>query len=1099
MRLRRISFLGILSLLFAGCLSAQSPNGIINGLVLDPTGGVIAGAEIRIVNDATSVQYVGKTNGEGIYVVSDLPPGTYRLQVSKIGFKTLIKPDIILNVQDSLAINFTLPVGAASETITVVGGASLVNTESATVSTVVDRQFAENLPMNGRSFQTLIYLTPGVVVTPSNASDGGQFSVNGQRASSNYWMVDGVSANIGVSATYNPGNGFGGALGSFSALGGTNSLVSVDAMQEFRIQTSTYAPEFGRTPGAQISIVTRSGTNQFHGAAFDYFRNDVLDANDWFADQNGLPKPEERQNDFGGTFSGPVLKDRTFFFFSYEGLRLRLPQVALDTVPDASFTPGGTTNSRGNAIPALQPYLNAYPLPNPNSPEIFAACNPATDPSCPPSGRIPTGTAQYNASYSNAASLNAYSLRIDHKLNNTWTLFGRYNYSPSDLTQRGSAGSALSVVQPDRITTQTATVGATWSATPATTNDLRFNYSRTNGSSYSYLDGFGGAVPLASLPLPSPFSSQDSSFQFLIFSLTGQGLSAGRIQQVVQRQYNIVDGVVVQKGQHGMKFGVDFRRLSPKYVPRLYLQEPLFVDVPSTSAGNAFETFVSSSAGSTLLFHNLSLYAQDTWRVARRLTVTYGLRWDVDFAPSSVGGPNIPGVTGYDPNNNFSNLALAPAGTPPFHTPYANFAPRLGAAYQLSQDPEWQTVVRGGFGVFYDLASSEAGTLLVTAGYPFTALNEEFGTFPLSPAAAAPPSITPGSLSSCCDALVGFDPHLKLPYTLQWNVAIEQGLGGQQSITASYIGASGRRLLQTAFVYGPNANIYAADLVGNTASSNYNALQLQLQRRLARGLQALASYTWAHSIDDGSAGSVYLDSNAFVPGLAANENRGPSDFDIRNAFSAGVTYDIPAPKINTFANVVLHGWSTENFILARSAPPVDVTDGQFEELDNGLLADTRPDLVPGQPLYLYGAQCASTFQALGELGAGHSCPGGKGFNPAAFASPPTDPTTGLPTRQGTTPRNYLRGFGAAQWDFAVHREFPISESLKLQFRAEMFNVLNHPNFGQPDGQFGFGGFGISNQMLGRSLGQANVGGGALSSLYQIGGPRSIQLALKLMF
>src|SRR6202041_3338 len=276
MGLQRFVFFGIVSLLLACCLSGQSPNGIINGLVLDPTGGAVAGAEVRIVNDATGVQYIGKTNDEGIYVVTNLPPGTYRLQVSKIGFKSLIKPDIILNVQDLLAINFTLPLGAASETITVVGGAPLMNTESAAVSTVVDRQFAENLPMNGRSFQTLIELTPGVVITPSNAFDNGQFSINGQRTSSNYWMVDGVSANLSASAISATGNGFAGAASSSSVLGGTNSLVSVDALQEFRIQTSTYAPEFGRTPGGQISIVTRSGANQFHGTVFDYFRNDKL-------------------------------------------------------------------------------------------------------------------------------------------------------------------------------------------------------------------------------------------------------------------------------------------------------------------------------------------------------------------------------------------------------------------------------------------------------------------------------------------------------------------------------------------------------------------------------------------------------------------------------------------------------------------------------------------------------------------------------------------------------------------------------------------------------------------------------------------------------
>ena len=220
--------------------------------------------------------------------------------MSKIGFTTLIKPEITLNVQGAIAVNFTLPLGAVSETLTVEAGVPLVDTESAAVSTVVDRQFAENLPLNGRSFQTLIQLTPGVVLTPSNQEDAGQFSVNGQRTSSNYWMVDGVSANVGIglNAGNFGGNGLAGGLGSFSALGGTNSLVSVDAMQEFRIQTSTYAPEFGRTPGAQISIVTRSGTNRFDGTLFDYLRNDALDANNWFngyVNSPPLPKARERQ------------------------------------------------------------------------------------------------------------------------------------------------------------------------------------------------------------------------------------------------------------------------------------------------------------------------------------------------------------------------------------------------------------------------------------------------------------------------------------------------------------------------------------------------------------------------------------------------------------------------------------------------------------------------------------------------------------------------------------------------------------------------------------------------------------------------------------
>jgi hypothetical protein len=258
-------------------------------------------------------------------------------------------------VQDNLEEDFKLAVGSGSETITVVANVEKLNTTDATVSTLIDNRFVENMPLNGRSFQTLIMLTPGVVVTQTAFDDQGQFSVNGQRADANYFTVDGVSANFGVTGYPPLVQAAGGALPALTAVGGTNSLVSVDAIREFRVQTASFAPEFGRTPGGQISIVTRSGTNQFHGTAFEYFRNSVLDANDWFSNRDHLPKPEERQNDFGGVFGGPILKDKTFFFFSYEGLRLR--PAALETVvPDLA--------SRQQAPTSMQPYLNAYPVPN---------------------------------------------------------------------------------------------------------------------------------------------------------------------------------------------------------------------------------------------------------------------------------------------------------------------------------------------------------------------------------------------------------------------------------------------------------------------------------------------------------------------------------------------------------------------------------------------------------------------------------------------------------------------------------------------------------------------------------------------------------------
>ena len=1055
MRFPRITPLVVGLVLCAIPVAAQSPNGTINGLVLDPSSQLIVGAEVLAVNDVTGLQYKTKTNSEGVYVLANLPPGPYRIQVSRSGFKTVIRPDITLNVQDALSINFTLPVGAVLETVTITGGAPLVNTESATVSTVVDRQLAENLPMNGRSFQTLIELTPGVVPATSNSNDGGQFNINGQRASSNYWMVDGVSANVGIAAFGNPGNGFSGSLGSFSAMGGTNSLVSVDAMQEFRIQTSDYAPEFGRTPGGQISIVTRSGTNWFHGTLFDYLRNDVLDSNNWFADNTGEPKPKERQNDFGGTFSGPILRNRTFFFFSYEGLRLRLPQTLLTTVPDLA--------ARQNAEPALRPFFNAFPLPN--GPDDVA-----------------NGMAEFNASFSNPATLDAYSLRLDHRVKDGLTLFARYNYSPSEITERGAGGAqALSVLFPSKITTQTGTLGGVFLISPKISNDLRLNYSKTAAFNAFAMDQFGVATPISNPLFPAGFDLNNASLFLDILSLTHGAYEIGIAAQNAQRQFNVVDALEMQIGSHSIKVGVDYRRLRPRFEPGTYSQGVFFTDVPSAETGTVSFALFGTQEPVSFRFENLGAYAQDTWRLGSKLSLTYGLRWDVDFAPSPVHSPSMVSVTGFNLED-LSQLAIAPAGTPPFKTTFGNVAPRIGLAYQVGQKPDFQTVLRGGFGFFYDLATSETGNILAEASYPYGAFQYVFGTtYPFDPSTAAPPTISIAGLSAPGSApLTAFDPHLVLPYTLEWNVALEQGLGAQQSISASYVGSAGRRLIETGVVLQPNASFASAYLITNAATSDYDALQLQFHRQLRQGLEALTSYTWAHSIDTASAGSTFVGSNTFIPGALAS-NRGPSDFDLRHVFTVAATYEIPGPRLNKLSVAALRGWSVQSVVQVHSAPPVNVYEANFPQLAQ-FSTQVRPDLVPGQPLHLYGGQY----------------PGNKALNPAAFVSPPVD-TSGNPTRQGTLGRNSLRGFGLTQWDLALHRDFPIRDTgVVLQFRAESFNVLNHPNFGPPQSGIGAGSFGVATQTLAESLG-GNVGSGAFNALYQLGGPRSLQFALKLQF
>jgi hypothetical protein len=1039
-------------LLFAGSVCAQSTNASLSGRIIDPSKSRIVGATIVAVRAGTNIRSETTTNASGEYYLLNLAPGGYRIEVEKPGFKKLIRPDVILHVQDALDIDFAMTVGSVSESITVEGGAPLIETESGTVSTIIDRTFADNLPLNGRSFQTLIMLAPGVVVTQTAFDDQGQFSVNGQRADANYFTLDGVSANFGVTGYFPLAQTAQGALPAFTVAGGTNSLVSVDAMQEFRVQTASFAPEFGRTPGGQISIVTRSGTNAFHGTLFEYFRNDVLDANDWFngyTNNPPLPKAEERQNDFGGTFGGPVLRDRTFFFFSYEGLRLRQPATQESAVPD--------NVARQQAPPSMQPFLNAYPLQN--------------------GAELGSGLAQYNASYSDPSSLNAYSIRVDHMVNHKMNFFGRYNYSPSDLFQRGpyfSSTPVLSMQESISSSVHTLTLGFDQAITPHITNEIRANYSNDRVATAYILDNFGGAVPLPdSLLFPAGYSSANGAFTL---SLPGPGTyQQGKNASDEQRQINIIDNLSLVRGNHALKFGVDYRWLSPFSSPYAYNQLAIFSGMTCSTppcSGYAISG-ISEIAGvfayqsDTLLSHNFSAYGQDTWKITPRLTMTYGLRWDVNPPLKGKNLANQPfTVTGL---NDPAAIALAPRGTPLYQTTYGNVAPRIGLVYRLSGTPTWAAVLRGAFGIFYDLGSGSVGG--EAADFPYSAVNiVASAPLPLTGANATPPVITTALPVGTINVA---DPHLKLPRTYEWNGAWEQSLGRSETLSVTYVGTLGRDLLRVTNLVNPNPNFGFVGVTDNSATSDYQALQVKFQRQLSRGLQALASYTWSHSIDIASTDAFanYLN----TPALAANPNvdRGDSDFDIRQAFTAGVTYNLPSPEWNGFAHAALGGWSVDSFIFSRTAPPVNVIGGLVYQ--DGIALYPRPDVVPGVSLVLNGSQY----------------PGGKILNGAAFTEPPTG-------EQGDFPRNVIRGFGASQADIAFQRQFALTERMNLRFRGEFFNIFNHPNFGPPDNNITDALFGQSTQTLASSLGSGGANGG-LNPLYQIGGPRSIQLAVKLQF
>lgn len=1042
----RILFLAFLFLTWiANVLCAQSTNASLSGLISDPRKARIADARVAAISVGTNNRYEASTNAAGEYFLVNLPPGAYRIEVEKPSFKKLIKPDVILHVQDVLVIDFDMAVGSASESITVEGGLPLVNTESATVSTVVDSKFVEDLPLNGRTFQTLIMLTPGVVVTQAAFDDQGQFSVNGQRADANYFTVDGVSASFGVTGFPPLMQSAGGALPALSAAGGTNSLVSVDAMREFRVQTSSFAPEFGRAPGGQVAIETRSGTNTYHGSLFEYFRNDFLDARDWFVSFNHLHKPAERQNDFGGVFGGPVIKDKTFFFFSYEGLRLRQPATQETVVPDMASRQVQTPTG-----PSIRPFLNAYPVPN--------------------GAEVGQGLAQFNAGFSNPYSLDAYSIRVDHVVNSKLTLFGRYSHSPSSVTQRGPMSTALSTTESVDSSVHTLTVGSTQLITPQISNEVRANYSNDRVGSRYGLDHFGGAVPVPdSLIFPSPFSSANSFFELIMLDATNY--IEGKYGTDEQRQVNFIDNLSVVRGGHQLKFGIDYRWLAPFSSPLSYGQAAVFSGTSSSSGGALSGTALLGESlaiqSNALLAHNDSLYGQDTWKITTRLTATYGLRWDVNPPLKGKNSGNDPfTVTGL---NNPTTITLAPRGTPLYRTTYGNVAPRFGLVYQLRGGSNFSSVLRAGFGVFHDLGYGSLGG--VSSFFPYETIKViPSATFPLSSQDAAPPPFTTNPPVS---AIIVADPHLELPRIYEWNGAVEQSIGSSQALSITYVGAIGRKLLRVSDLVNVNNDFGLIALTSNTATSDYHALQVKFERRLSRGLQALGSYTFSHSIDSAST-DAFAD-NVNSPGIpvSSNVDRGNSDFDIRHSFTAGVTYNVPSPPSNEFARAVLGGWSVDSFVLARSAPPVNLVGAV--EFFAGAELFLRPNENAGVPLVTYNSQD----------------PGGKNFNMNAFSPPPTG-------KQGNFPRNVLRGFGAFQTDFALQREFHVTETMGLRFRGEFFNIFNHPNFGPPNNNLAMPLFGYSTQSLSSSLGSGGANGG-LNPLYQLGGPRSIQLALKLQF
>jgi hypothetical protein len=1045
---------------------AQGNAANVVGIVEDSTEARIPDASLKLINVLTGTESDSTTSHSGVFLLPGVLPGTYMLQIERDGFATAQVTGLSLNTGDTKNVLIRLRVGSVTETVQIDASVVTLNTVDATVSTIVDRKFVTNIALNGRSFQDLMLMTPGVLTQSPQAFAGelganGGLSVNGQRTDANYFLIDGVSGNFGLTSLAGsrkiPSDG---SLPGLTAIGTTQSLASVDAVQTFRVLGSSYSAEFGGAPGGQFMLVTRSGadaeTNALHGSLYDYVRNAYADSLDWFnrfnSDMNPLmnfPAAQfaslnYRQNDFGGTLGGPVFlprkfhdRDKTFLFASFEAVHGFQP-----TAVRLQYTPSG--ESIAEAPKALQPVLNDF-----NLTYLGSAPSPVLIPIVE-ADRLPGG-------------VTATGIRLDHTFSPRLSLFLRYSRSlSSSETQNLSSWTAF------HFSTRAVNFGATSQLSAMKSNDFRLGFVRSTsqlGTTVKpYWSGFFGDVLtptnlLSDLGVPESYASARGQ---AFIHIPGIGESTIDVDQASSalHQWNLRDTFSLQSGHHFLRLGVDDRRLVSNVTPAPLSVEADFFDQNSLLNNLASDIAITRADPATPTFNEFSAFLQDEWRISKSLTLSSGLRWEVDPAPHGKDGADAYTLLGSIASP--ATLQLAPRGTPLWHTSWFNLAPRLGLAWNASNTPGKEIVVRAGAGAYFDTDNQPAAQAFSAIGFSATAHSENV---PVPVTTAQLDFSTTPSAPYTNTTVFAFPHHLQLPYAFQWNVAVEKALGRNQVITASWVGASGNRLLQErrTDISSQNPVFGEINFFPSGLTSNYQSLQLKFQRSIAPGVQALASYAWSHTLDYGS-------TDPALPLIHGN-----SDLDVRHNLQLALAWAERKPSGNWFHRDLLGGWGVDGRFTARTGFPVNLMGNIFSDSATGERYYSGVDLIPGRPLYLYGSQY----------------PGGRMFNGGPSA---TDPAFALPagSEAGSAPRNVLRDFGDYQLDLAAQREVHLYKGLNLQLRAEAFNSFNHPDLGYIDPV-------LSNALFGQATLMLNQSFGSAGPLFQTGGPRSIQVSARLHF
>ncbi|MCI0621285.1 MAG: carboxypeptidase regulatory-like domain-containing protein [Acidobacteria bacterium] len=1020
--------------IFVSCSAAfsQSATGTILGTLKDPSGAVVPGVKVTVVNQGTNLSRSVSTSESGDYTIPLLPLGTYEIRAERNGFKTSVVSGIVLRVDQLARVEMDLEIGEASQEVSVSGESPLVQTDSGSIGQVIESRQIIALPLNGRNFMQLTLLAPGFVNTRGDSLrqsyQGISPSANGTRAENNNYTLDGTS-------------------NTEHWTGNVTSVPPLDSLQEFKLQTANYSAEYGQGGAAVINIATKSGTNQYHGSLWQFHRNDNLDARNFFAPV----KPEFKRNQFGGTLGGPVIKDKTFFFGSYEGIRQRKGLTITRLIPTPEELNGDFSRSTGAAPrdPLTgQPFPGRIIPPNridPTSKKIAESFFPRPNNSDP--------IRNYIVSPSEESDTDNYSVRIDHRLSSKGTLFGRYNDNgASGLTPGGWVGCCDREID---TAGRQAGLGYSHVFAPNVVNEFKFgaNWVRKTGRDSSFGTDIPAQLGLTGIP------SDDYAKTFIFLSVTGYGVPSVNVSSdVALDTFAWSDNLSYTRGSHSFKMGVEFSqyRFNDFTAPNV----PLNMQFGGTFSGNGLADFLLARARSLgisfrqprfeIAFNTAEAYVQDDWKAASNLTLNYGLRFTTQ-SPTTEADDEYVGF------NTQTGALMIPrtANLPLFlgkvelidrRTLFdrdIKFAPRFGFAYRpFASD---RLVVRGGYGIFTVLEIANTHRQPATNA-PFRLIygaTDNTTGFGWNDGRPTPEQVAAGFASGFTLQII--NPEWANGYLQNWNLTLEQKLASETVFSVGYVGTKGTHLSENMGGFNnpppglgaiqarrPYPNYAGITLLHNPSNSVYHALQTRLERRYSTGLTLLSSYTYGKALGDSST----LNGNFTQDPRCRACEKGRLLFDVRQRFVNSFSYELPWGPGRKFWNGsgaltnILGGWVVSGIMTFQTGFPLTVT--TIDNANTG--GQNRANLVAG-------ANPNPKDRTIDAW-----------IPRSAFAQNPA-------FTYGTSGKGIVDSPGINQIDLSLIKEFRIREGSKLEFRVDFFNAFNHPNFGNPNTNFNSGAFG----------------------------------------